>query len=73
MYLTDKDLKPLPGWSPKNFEKPLVQAPLHRRIDGKDVIIAIRKDGKLFVLNRKGDNYAGFPSRPTRKYPTTCL
>ena len=61
MYLTDKDLNPLPGWSPKNFEKPLVQAPLHRRIDGKDVIIAIRKDGKLFVLNRKGDNYAGFP------------
>lgn len=61
VYLTDKNLKPLEGWAPRKFDRPLVQAPEHRRIDGKDVLIVLQEDGKLFLLNRRGQNYLGFP------------
>lgn len=60
-YLTDKDLKPLDGWAPKRFSKPLVQTPVHERIDGKDIIITLQNDGKLDLLNRRGQSYKGFP------------
>lgn len=61
VYLTDKDLKPLKGWNPKAFEKRMAQAPQHRRIDGKDVILILQQNGTLRLLNRRGQHYSGFP------------
>lgn len=61
VYLTDKNVKLLEGWNPKKFESPLAQAPVHQRINGKDVIIVLQQDGKLFLLSRRGGNYEGFP------------
>ncbi|MEQ8474478.1 MAG: hypothetical protein RIC35_24990 [Marinoscillum sp.] len=61
VYLTDKNLKPLEGWNPRKFNSPLAQAPVHRRINGKDVIIVLQTNGKLWQLSRRGENYPGFP------------
>lgn len=61
VYLTDKDVSLLEGWEPKAFDSPLVQAPVHRRINGKDVIVILQTNGKLWQLNRKGDAYPGYP------------
>lgn len=61
VYLTDKNMKILEGWNPRKFESPLSQAPVHRRINGKDVIIILQTNGKLWLLSRRGENYPGFP------------
>ena len=39
----------------------LNQAPKHIRIAGKDYIIIILKNGEIYLKNRKGENYKGFP------------
>ena len=44
-----------------NMEDELTQAPLHYRIKGKDYILIIKKNGELYLKNRKGENYSGFP------------
>ncbi|MEP0368333.1 MAG: hypothetical protein ABJN36_15770 [Cyclobacteriaceae bacterium] len=61
VYLTDKDVKPLSGWAPRKFDSPIVQAPEHHRIGRKDVIIVVQKNGKVNVLNRRGDQMEKFP------------
>jgi len=60
-FLTDKNMKPLGGWDPTSFEKPLMHAPEHRRVDGKDLIITVQEDGKVRLHNRRGDTMKGFP------------
>lgn len=61
VYLTDKDINPLNGWNPKVFDSPLNQAPQHYRIGRKDIIVVIQKNGKINVLNRKGEKQYKFP------------
>ena len=61
VYLTDKNLKVLEGWDPKAFQDPLVMAPQHLRVNGKDVIVIQETSGKLWVLTRRVTNYPGFP------------
>ena len=39
----------------------LVQEPLHVRVRGKDYIIILLKNGTLYLKNRKGADYPGFP------------
>lgn len=43
------------------MEEQLVQEPLHARVRGKDYIIILLKNGSLYLKNRRGSNYPGFP------------
>lgn len=61
VFLTDKNVKALQGWSPKAFDSPLVQSPQHYRIGRKDIIITIQTNGQINVLNRRGEPMSGFP------------
>ena len=60
VFLKDKTGKNLHGWNPLKFS-PLSEAPFHIRISNKDYIIVAEKKGVLNLLNRKGENYPGFP------------
>lgn len=61
IYLYDQYFKPLLGWNPKSLQGSFVDTPLHIRINSKDCFIALQRDGKLYVWNRKGKFYKGFP------------
>lgn len=61
VYLTDKDVKPLEGWSPLSFDSPLIQAPRHYRIGRKDVIVVVQTNGKVNALERRGFSLKNFP------------
>ena len=61
IYFYDKNGNILDGWNPLSLEDGLVQAPIHTRIRGKDYIIILLENGKIYVKNRKGINYKGFP------------
>lgn len=61
MYLTDKNVKPLKGWNPKKFKSALYQAPIHKRIAGKDVFVIVEETGKVSLLDRRGRSLSGFP------------
>jgi hypothetical protein len=61
LWLYDKEGKNLDGWKPRNVEGPLFTKPDHHRIRGKDFIVAFRKDGWVYLMNRRGENVKGFP------------
>lgn len=61
IYLTDKNVKHLKGWNPLDMGDPLITAPIHRRIGRKDILITASKNGEVTLLNRRGDDYNGFP------------
>ena len=61
IYFYDKNGKILNGWNPILMEDELVQAPIHTRVRGKDYIIIIQKNGDIYLKNRRGINYKGFP------------
>lgn len=61
IYFYDKNGNILNGWNPLSMEDGLVQTPLHTRVRGKDYIIIVLKNGKVYIKNRKGENYRGFP------------
>ncbi|MGC3943240.1 MAG: hypothetical protein QM762_01665 [Chryseolinea sp.] len=72
LWMYDKQGTNLEGWMPKNLEDQLFAAPRHYRIRGKDYVVAIRRDGNAFVLNRRGELLKGFPinlnARPVGGY-----
>jgi hypothetical protein len=59
MYNADRDN--LSGWNPLALTAPLSAAPQHFRVRGKDCIVALQENGFLFLLNRRGEPYPGFP------------
>jgi len=61
LWMFDQEGKNLEGWKPKNIEGPLVTPPSHYRIRGKDFILAVRQDGWVYLMNRRGENIEGFP------------
>jgi hypothetical protein len=61
LWLYDKEGNNLDGWKPRNVEGPLFTRPDHHRIRGKDFIVAIRKDGWVYLMNRRGEHVKGFP------------
>ena len=61
IYFYDKNGKTLNGWNPILMEDELVQAPIHTRVRGKDYIIILQKNGDIYLKNRRGINYKGFP------------
>lgn len=72
LWMYDKQGANLDGWKPKSVEEGLFAAPRHFRIRGKDYVVAIRKDGNAYVMNRRGEVLKGFPinlnARPVGNY-----
>ena len=61
IYFYDKSGNILKGWNPLSMNDNLVQAPIHKRVRGKDYILIVLRDGNIYVKNRRGENYKGFP------------
>ncbi len=61
IYLTDKNLNPLDNWSPRNFNRPALLPLVHHRLKRKDVMISLQENGKINVMNRRGEFIRGFP------------
>lgn len=61
IILNDKNFEGLEGWNPKSFGGPLLKAPFHLRVRGKDAFVVVEKQGTIHLLNRKGEAYPGFP------------
>ncbi len=61
LYMFNKEQENLKGWTPRLLGGPLAADPFHLRVRGKDMIIAAQADGKIYVLNRQGEVYPGFP------------
>ena len=72
LWMYDKQGTNLEGWMPRDLEDQLFAAPRHYRIRGRDYVVAIRRDGNAFVLNRRGELLKGFPinlnARPVGGY-----
>lgn len=72
LWIYDKTGVNLEGWRPKNLDSNLFAEPRHHRIRGKDYMVAIRKDGWVYVMNRRGEVLKGFPlnidARPEGDY-----
>lgn len=72
LWMYDKEGNNLDGWKPKNVEDGLAMPARHHRIRGKDYIVAVRKDGKVYILNRRGETLKNFPlnleARPQGDY-----
>jgi hypothetical protein len=66
IYILDKSLKELEGWSPKKLNARIRFSPKHYRIGGKDYFIVITENGQLHIFNRRGDYEKGFPLTITK-------
>ncbi len=68
LWMFDTDGKNLPGWNPRNVGGALSIQPRHFRARGKDYLLAVRKDGETYLMNRRGELLNRFPlktdSRP---------
>jgi hypothetical protein len=60
IYLKDSQYRPLPGWNPKALGQAFAGIPLHIRLKN-DYFLVLQQNGRLQALNRKGQNYPGFP------------
>ncbi|MFZ6013787.1 MAG: hypothetical protein ACOYXT_25835, partial [Bacteroidota bacterium] len=61
LWMYDKQGENLEGWRPNDVQGNLLTTPAHHRIKGKDYIICIRKDGVVYLMNRRGGNVKNFP------------
>lgn len=72
LWMYDKAMQNLEGWKPLNVDGSLFTRARHHRIRGKDYMIAIRKDGLTYLINRRGEIIKGFPldldARPAGDY-----
>jgi hypothetical protein len=72
IWMYDKQGTNLEGWTPNNVEDDLFTPARHHRIRGRDFLIAIRRDGRAYLMNRRGEIQRGFPlnldARPAGDY-----
>lgn len=72
LWMYDKEGKNLEGWNPNIIKGELCTAPQHHRIRGKDYIVLIQSDGKVNLMNRRGEKLKNFPldlnARPEGDY-----
>ena len=61
IYLTDKYLNALDGWSPRLFDGAALNPLTHVRLGGSDLMITVQEDGVIHVMNRRGEPKRGFP------------
>jgi hypothetical protein len=72
LWMFDKEGKNLEGWQPRIVDESLSTPARHHRILGKDYLIAIRDDGFVYLMNRRGELLKNFPldlnARPSGDY-----
>ncbi|MCC5919120.1 MAG: hypothetical protein LAT68_01325 [Cyclobacteriaceae bacterium] len=61
IYMYDMSAKALEGWNPFLIESDAATAADHFRVEGKDFIYSLQKDGRLHLMNRRGEMRVGFP------------
>jgi hypothetical protein len=61
LWMYDKEGRSLEGWQPKEIGGNVAMAPRHYRIKGKDYLLAVRTDGQVYLMNRRGENLKKFP------------
>jgi len=61
LHLFDKEVNPLENWNPKQIDAALSTTPFHDRVSGKDFFIVAERTNKIHLLNRKAEEYSGFP------------
>ncbi len=61
LWIFDKSGKNLEGWQPRRVEGQLLTAPNHHRLLGRDYMVAIRRDGMVYLMNRRGELLPNFP------------
>nr|MCU0352714.1 DUF3352 domain-containing protein [Cytophagales bacterium] len=61
LYMYDKAGNALEGWNPLRTGYRLQCAPRHVRIRDKDYFVVLQANGRLLLLNRRGQPYPGFP------------
>lgn len=61
LWIYDKSGTNLEGWQPQRVEGRLMTPPRHHRLLGKDYMFAIRADGKVYLMNRRGELLPNFP------------
>jgi hypothetical protein len=61
LWMYDKNGKNLDGWQPRAVDEKLITSVNHHRILGKDYLMAIRTDGLIFLMNRRGELVKNFP------------
>jgi len=72
LWMYDKEGNALEGWRPNDVEGSLLVPVRHHRIKGKDYVLAIRADGVVYLMNRRGELLSKFPlnldARPAGDY-----
>jgi len=62
LWLLDRNGKKLDGWNPLKIGERMVLAPRHIRVPGKgDLMVAQSVEGKVHLLNRRGEKQEGSP------------
>ena len=61
LSLFDKEGSVLEDWDPKAMGGDLLVTPFHVRIRGRDCFVAVGSEGRVHLLNRRGEAYNGFP------------
>jgi hypothetical protein len=61
LWIYDKEGNNLEGWQPKEVGGGLAVPAAHHRLAGKDYMVAIRRDGVVTLMNRKGETLSNFP------------
>jgi hypothetical protein len=67
VYLLEKNGDQLDGWNPKSMGSPLLAAPEHVKVRGRDCFVIVQSNGVVNLITRKGDNYPGFPVNLTKR------
>jgi len=62
LWLLDRNGKKLDGWNPLKIGERMALAPRHIRVPGKgDLMVAQSVEGKVHLLNRRGEKQEGSP------------
>lgn len=61
LSLFNKEGIVLEGWDLKSLGGALLKTPFHVRIRGRDCFVVVEENGRVHLLNRKGEEYKGFP------------
>lgn len=69
LFLFDKEGNNLEGWTPRKTDGRLFASATHLRVGARDYMLAIREDGRVYLMNRRGELIRNFPlnidARPT--------
>lgn len=62
LYIFDKRGNNLDGWTPRKTSGRLASTPAHHRLSGVgDYMVAMNRNGELYIMNRRGELQTGGP------------